>query len=238
MARLRGSPEGAEPHGKVSTFPLASTAGVGETSWMLDCARSTHRRGHDGGSWMTAGRGSPVIATHRSAVIIDNDDWARVRLERSFRALGCELGLASDFRSGVSVARTICPELLVTELRIGAEWAFEAIGTLRKSVPACRIVIVTAFPSVATAVRAVRLGTDLYLAKPVTARMILHGLSNDDFDIDRSSSSHDLPSLDRTIWEYLNQAYVAAGSMASAARQLGLDRRSLRRMLGKHPPAR
>jgi ActR/RegA family two-component response regulator len=46
------------------------------------------------------------------------------------------------------------------------------------------------------------------------------------------------PSLDRTIWEYINQVVVGAGTLSEAARRLGVDRRSLRRMLAKYPPSR
>ena len=53
-----------------------------------------------------------------------------------------------------------------------------------------------------------------------------------------SEGSYTWPTLNRTIWEYLNQVYVSAGSMSEAARRLGLHRRSLRRMLAKYPPAR
>jgi len=100
------------------------------------------------------------------------------------------------------------------------------------------LVVVTSFPSVASAFQLARIGVAGYFAKPVAAATLLQ--------IVRSRSGEqpfgpddELPgwqSLNRAVWEYLSQVYVSAGSMAEAARRLRIDRRSLRRMLGKYPP--
>jgi two-component system response regulator RegA len=92
---------------------------------------------------------------------------------------------------------------------------------------------------VATAVRAVRLGFDAYLAKPIDPRCIaglLEGCGRPAAPVEPPDTEA-WPSLDRTIWELVNQVVAVSGSLSEAARRLGLDRRSLRRMLAKYPPA-
>ena len=81
-----------------------------------------------------------------------------------------------------------------------------------------------------------RAGIAVYVAKPVTAEMVLAALG-DGADWAQAPADPCWPSLDRTIWEYINQVLVEAGSISEAARRLRIDRRSLRRMLAKHPPA-
>jgi two-component system response regulator RegA len=176
-----------------------------------------------------------VNGDHASSVLIVDDTEAyRLALGRSFGRLGWQVWLASD----PAAARMVCsrhhPRLIVTELRLGHHWAFDFADQLRAASPGSTVVIVTVYPSVATAVQAVRLGFDGYLTKPVEAQQIVEATFGDP---PRPAPSDDLPTLNRTIWEYLNQVFVAAGTMTEAARRLGIDRRSLRRMLARHPPA-
>ena len=173
-----------------------------------------------------------------SVLIVDQHDAFLVNLGQSFRSLGVEVCVAKDYAAAKLMAQKLVPQLIVSELKVGTEWAFEHVQKLKILSPGCRTVIATVYPSVATAVRAVKLGFDAYLPKPVWARQILMSLGPGEGGDNRDSESCAWPSLDRTIWEYLNEVYVEAGTMSEAARRLRLDRRSLRRMLAKHPPAR
>jgi two-component system response regulator RegA len=173
--------------------------------------------------------GGPVL-------VLDDQDAFSVSLGRSFRELGLSTWLSTSLQQARLTCAASAPSLIVTELRIDGQWAFDFIDDLRAANTRCRVVIATVYPSVATAVRAARLGLE-YVAKPVTARAILDMLGSGQ----PSSPGADgpaWPSLDRTIWEYINQVFLTAGTMSEAARRMGLDRRSLRRMLAKYPPAR
>jgi len=169
-------------------------------------------------------------------LLIDDHEAFSTNLGRGFSDIGFTVWLERDFTSARIVAETQSPRLIIMELKVAGEWALDQVETFRAICPDCRLVIATVYPAVATAVRATRLGVNAYLVKPVTPDLVLSVLQDSDSSVGKTDPRW--PSLDRTIWEYLNQMFVTAGSMSEAARRLGLDRRSLRRMLSKYPPAR
>jgi two-component system response regulator RegA len=183
---------------------------------------------------------SGQVTVDGSVVIIDNQDAFCLNLGRSFRQLGLPTWLTEDPAEARALIAESPPALIVTELRVAGQWAFDFIEEFRGMHPTCPVVICTVYPSVATAVRAVRMGFDGYVAKPVAARTILElvKVEAEPEPEEPDEPEANWPSLDRTIWEYINQVYVTAGTMSEAARRLGLDRRSLRRMLAKYPPSR
>jgi len=167
-------------------------------------------------------------------VILDEQTLFADSLSHSFSQLGysvhCEQNLIRAFEGLGNQT-----ELIVAELKIGGTCVLDHLDELRLASPRARLVIATAQPSIATAIRAVRSGVDAYLAKPVSAALVLQTLASPQPATEDTLS---WPSLDRTIWEYLNHVVGVAGSLSEAARRLGLDRRSLRRMLAKYPPCR
>jgi two-component system response regulator RegA len=174
----------------------------------------------------------------RSVLIVDKDEAFLASLGTSFRQLGLEVWIESTLPAAMGVVRAALPDLIVLDLPVADRAVLEVIPELRRANPRCLIVVVTLSPSIPTATEATRLGVNAYLTKPVSASLILSALGESD-QIDVSAAG-DLTwqSLDRTIWEYLNQVFVASGSMSEAARRLRVDRRSLRRMLAKAPPIR
>jgi two-component system response regulator RegA len=175
-------------------------------------------------------------------VLIDDSETSRSALGAALVARGHCVWVQSTF--ALESIRAIAGplDLILSEQRVSGEHVFKAYSALRSCAPTGLIAIVTAYPSVAAAVRAVRLGFDAYLAKPANADTVLSALPQEKgeevFGPADEPDAGEWPSLDRTIWEYLNQVYATAGSMSEAARRLRLDRRSLRRMLAKYPPAR
>jgi two-component system response regulator RegA len=178
---------------------------------------------------------APAERAARSVLLIDDSESYGSCLASAIRKWGATVHLEKDLRQARASMEEVRPDVVVTELRVGVEWAFDFLPALKAGDEKRRVVVATYYPSVATAVRAVRLGADDYFVKPVAPHLIVHG--GEPGEPDPVGSGH-WPTLNRTIWEHLNQVYVASGSMASAARRLGLDRRSLRRMLAKFPPPR
>ena len=124
------------------------------------------------------------------------------------------------------------PEILVTELRLSDGPALIPIVQLRECSPSSRIVVVTDHGSIASALRCNSLGVAGYYTQPVGAAQILS-----ETNPPPPSKSQDAPlRLDRAVWEYMNRVVDTMGSIAGAADVLGLDRRSLRRMLSKCAP--
>jgi two-component system, response regulator RegA len=168
-------------------------------------------------------------------LIVDDHEPFCINLGRSFQELGFSTCVSTQLQEAEIFAETSDLFLIVTELRLQGCWAFDFVDRLRARQPHCPVAIATVYPSVATAVRAVQMGFAGYLGKPVSARMILDAVSG---PATPAQAPDPWPTLDRTIWEYINQVFVVSGTMAETARRLGLDRRSLRRMLAKHPPMR
>lgn len=122
--------------------------------------------------------------------------------------------------------------LVVLELRLRDGSALFKLPELRAS--GAEVVVLTAHGSIAAAVAAVRLGATAFLEKPRAALEILARLRAP--DAPEVPPRGEMMSLERSRWEYMCRASVACRTVSSASRELGLDRRSLRRMLGKRAP--
>jgi two-component system response regulator RegA len=172
-------------------------------------------------------------------VLIIDDHLAFSRpLARSFCRLEYDVWLEQGLSSALVAVEIVRPELAVMELEVDRVSTLERLNDFWTLDPQIEIVIVTTYPSVASAMRAIRLGASAYLPKPTTASHILRALGREprrqnDKTVGRTATASD---LDRMISNYLNQVFEICGSMSEAARRLKLDRRSLRRMLVKDGP--
>ena len=110
------------------------------------------------------------------------------------------------------------------------------IKPIRAALPKVRLVLLTGFASVATAVQAMRLGADDYLAKPVNTQMLLTALNSEQEQIKSVAFDVDTMSAERVEWEHINQVLNSNdGNVSATARQLGMHRRTLQRKLQKKP---
>jgi two-component system response regulator RegA len=172
-----------------------------------------------------------------SLLIVEDDDALRERLRRAFRERGFDVQAAGTIGEAQALAEAEPPELAVIDLRVGDESGLALIPVLHALDPETRMVILTGYGSVATAVEAVRRGAVHYLTKPADADEILAALQGDG----RTESPPDWQpmSLDRVQWEHINRVLMdCGGNISEAARVLGLHRRSLQRKLAKYPSAR
>lgn len=170
-------------------------------------------------------------------LVVEDDDWLRERLVRAF----CDRGFLAQGAANVAEAlerSEEAPELAVVDLRIGDESGLDVVRALLAKDPATRVVMLTGYGSIATAVEAMRLGAVHYLTKPADADQILTALARGSTGESIAPGSEPL-SLARAEWEHINHVLVSvAGNISEAARRLGLHRRSLQRKLAKYPPAR
>jgi two-component system response regulator RegA len=169
-------------------------------------------------------------------LVVEDDDFLRERLVRAF----AERGFLAQGAASVSEARRLseeAPEYAVVDLRIGDESGLDVLRTLLAKDPATRVVVLTGYGSIATAVEAMRLGAVHYLTKPADADQILAALKH--AASDSVSPANEPLSLARAEWEHINHVLVSvSGNISEAARRLGLHRRSLQRKLAKYPPSR
>jgi two-component system response regulator RegA len=175
-------------------------------------------------------------------VVVDESDEFLTSIERGLKALGCSVWTARTFDEACHVVQSHLPSYVVSEMRVAGRHLADFIDDVRETVPVEQFVVATAYPSVAVAVKMTKWGVAGYLAKPTSAQAIVDTLAGAVDEVEApeptAAPTSQWPSLDRTIWEYLNQVHVLSGSMSEAARRLHLDRRSLRRMLAKYPPCR
>lgn len=172
----------------------------------------------------------------RCLLILEDDTAFRERLARAMRERGfrvLEAGNLPQLRSFFSATEKITHA--VVDLRLGRDNGINAIAPLMEHNPACRIVVLSGFGSIASTVEAMRLGAADVLTKPTDARLIARALLGgeaSDFDL-----QHEPPSLARVEWEHMQRILAECeGNVSRAARVLGIDRRSLQRKLQKFPP--
>jgi two-component system, response regulator RegA len=185
-------------------------------------------------------------ATAPSLLVVDDDDAFRERLRQAFERRGYDVRTAANAADALSQARSESPELAVVDLRMPNGSGLELVRDLKHNDPATRVVVLTGYGSIATAIEAMRLGATHYLSKPATADEVLAAFQGGAAPAEGSATSDAppggadaTPTLARAEWEHIQRVLGdVGGNVSEAARRLGLHRRSLQRKLQKHPPNR
>jgi two-component system response regulator RegA len=171
----------------------------------------------------------------RSVLVVEDDEAFRERLLRSLRERGFDASGAQDAAEAIGLAEADSPECALVDLRLGGQSGLEVVRGLHRIDAATRIVVLTGYGSIATALDALRSGAVHYLTKPASLDEIIAA-----FDHDGSPATAPppatVPSLERVEWEHIDRVLLAAGgNITQAAALLGLHRRSLQRKLAKRP---
>ncbi|MDP2784166.1 MAG: response regulator transcription factor [Sulfurimicrobium sp.] len=168
-------------------------------------------------------------------LLVDDDKtfsrvMARALVKRGFRVIQ-----ARDVDSAMMLAEADPPDYAVVDLKLPVHSGLELIKYLKESGGNTRIVMLTGFASIATAVGAIRLGATHYLAKPADADEIVAALHRDGGDANVSVAP--LPiSVDRLKWEHIQKVLAEnENNISATARSLNMHRRTLQRRLAKHP---
>ncbi len=175
-----------------------------------------------------------------AGLLVDDDPLYLRTLQRSLARRGLEAQTASDTASALQLARERPPAFALIDLKLGSESGLSLIQPLRELRVDMRILLVTGYASIATAVEAIKLGADDYLPKPATMPMILRALGEEDDEAGDEVDEPELPDamtpISRLQWEHIQQAmHETGGNVSAAARLLGMHRRSLQRKLSKRP---
>lgn len=178
--------------------------------------------------------------TRTTILVVDDDDVLRGRLGRAFETRGFDVRLAASADDAIANARADSPELAVVDLRIGDAWGLDVVKALLEIDRETRIVILTGYGSIATALEAVRLGAVHYVQKPADADEVLAAFRRAELPPDTTPRPpSEVPSLARAEWEHIQRVLSdCGGNISQAARLLGLHRRSLQRKLSKYPVRR
>lgn len=167
-------------------------------------------------------------------LLVDDDALFVSTLQRMLQRRGIDAVTAADTESALSAARANPFDFALVDLKIGKESGLRLIEPLKAIRAETRVVMMTGYASVATAVEAIKAGAFDYLLKPVSVDAILRVLT-DDSPAPAEESDAMIP-LGRLEWEHIQQALRATdGNISAAARMLGVHRRSLQRKLAKKP---
>jgi two-component system, response regulator RegA len=173
-----------------------------------------------------------------SILIVDDDAPLRERLAVAFRARGYEAHTAEDYETAIRLAEQDSPEYALVDLRLPGRSGLEIVRALRAIDPETKIVVLTGYGSIATALDAIRLGATNYISKPADVDDILTAFARGDGTPSVPPAlNFTSPSLARAEWEHINRVLSDSdGNVSEAARRLNIHRRSLQRKLQKYPP--
>ena len=175
----------------------------------------------------------------RRGLLVDDDTLYLQTLQRSLQKRGVTTFTATNAAEALRIANTRKLDFALLDLRLSTESGLALIEPLRQVQPDLRIVLMTGYASVATAVEAIKRGADNYLLKPTTVETILRTLA-----ATAGATAAAIPPepqstmtpLSRLEWEHIHQALAETnGNVSAAARLLGMHRRSLQRKLAKRP---
>lgn len=175
------------------------------------------------------------LGADRSLLLVDDDEPFVKRLAKAMEKRGFVPETAESVAAGRSIALTRPPAYAVVDLRLEDGNGLDVVETLRERRPDCRIVVLTGYGAIATAVAAVKIGAIDYLSKPADANDVTNALLARD-------EAHPVPpdnpmSADRVRWEHIQRVYeMCDRNVSETARRLNMHRRTLQRILAKRSP--
>jgi len=168
-------------------------------------------------------------------LLVDDDEVFCNVLKAALQKRNFEVLIANDVNTGIELAELNLPEYAVIDLRIGHESGLELVKKLISLDDNTRIVMLTGFASIVTAVESIKLGAVHYLTKPANADEIVAALNKNEGDSSVGISESPL-SVKRLEWEHLQKVLMQHdGNISAAARALNMHRRTLQRKLDKKP---
>lgn len=175
------------------------------------------------------------LGKDRTLLLVDDDEPFVKRLAKAMEKRGFTPDTAQSVAEGRAKALANPPAYAVIDLRLEDGNGLDVIETLRDKRPDCRIVVLTGYGAIATAVAAVKIGAIDYLSKPADATDVTNALL-------AKGESLPLPpenpmSADRVRWEHIQRVYeMCERNVSETARRLSMHRRTLQRILAKRSP--
>lgn len=173
--------------------------------------------------------------TPQRYLLVDDDEVWRHTLSRALRRRGHECYDAEGLAAALDILKREAVDRAIVDLKMDGESGLDAIEPIQQACPACEILILTGYSSIATTVEAIKRGAVNYLCKPAGVDDILKA-----FDGDADSDIPEQPhSVERLEWEHIQKVLAEhEGNVSATARALGMHRRTLQRKLQKKPVSR
>jgi two-component system response regulator RegA len=170
-----------------------------------------------------------------SLLLLDDDEAFLKRLAKAMEKRGFSVEIASSVAAGKAIATARPPAYAVCDLRLGDGNGLDVVEVLRERRPDARIVVLTGYGAIATAVAAVKIGATDYLAKPADATDITNALLAQEGEM--PAPPENPMSADRVRWEHIQRVYeMCDRNVSETARRLSMHRRTLQRILAKRSP--
>lgn len=175
------------------------------------------------------------MTEQRNLVVVEDDEAFARTLCRSFEKRGYIVRHAASLEALEGLLREDVPAYAVVDLKLGTESGLACVQRLRAADEAMRIVVLTGFASIATAVEAIKLGASYYLAKPSNTDDIEAAFERSEGDANAPLGERQ-SSIKTVEWEHIHQTLLEVDfNISKAARLLGMHRRTLARKLEKRP---
>lgn len=182
------------------------------------------------------GTGQPTeaLGDDRTLLIVEDDKPFLTRLARAMESRGFEVETAESVEEAVGKVKSAAPAYAVIDMRLGDGNGLDVVTAIREKRNDSRIIILTGYGNIATAVTAVKLGAVDYLAKPADADEIFAALTRTG---ERAAPPENPMSADRVRWEHIQRVYeMCDRNVSETARRLNMHRRTLQRILAKRAP--
>lgn len=175
------------------------------------------------------------IGPDKSLLLVDDDEPFLRRLARAMEKRGFEVETSDCVAGGKAIATARPPAYAVVDLRLEDGNGLDVVEVLREKRPDSRIVVLTGYGAIATAVTAVKIGATDYLSKPADANDITAALLAADDELPPPPENP--MSADRVRWEHIQRVYeLCDRNVSETARRLNMHRRTLQRILAKRSP--
>lgn len=175
------------------------------------------------------------LGEDKSLLLVDDDEAFLRRLGRAMEKRGFEPEVASSVAAGKAFATARPPAYAVVDLRLEDGNGLDVVEAIREKRPDSRVVILTGYGAIASAVAAVKIGATDYLSKPADANDITNALLAIDGELPPPPENP--MSADRVRWEHIQRVYeLCDRNVSETARRLNMHRRTLQRILAKRSP--
>jgi len=175
------------------------------------------------------------IGEDKSILLLDDDEPFLRRLAKAMEKRGFVVETAGSVTAGRAIATARPPAYAVVDLRLEDGNGLDVVEVLREKRPDARVVVLTGYGAIATAVAAVKIGAVDYLSKPADAADIVNALLTRGDDLPPPPENP--MSADRVRWEHIQRVYeLCDRNVSETARRLNMHRRTLQRILAKRSP--
>ena len=171
----------------------------------------------------------------KSLLIVDDDNPFRERLARAMEKKGFKVFQAEGVKKGIESVKLQKPAFAVVDLRLGDGNGLEVVREIQNSNSKSRVVMLTGYGNIPTAVAAIKQGAIDYLAKPADADDVERALLADP---NKKAAPPENPmSADRVKWEHIHRVFELCNrNVSETARRVKMHRRTLQRILSKRSP--